>query len=99
MAFGVEQNLDNDITSDGMTVNKEGAFGPCILWEVEIQTGDLVNKGYDVLLYFMFKLKTNLLWNFFLAYTTDIFLPHEVFKNISFKHYFTLIVSITVSIM
>ena len=39
LAFAVEQNLDNDITLDGMTINKEGAFGPCILWEVEIQGG------------------------------------------------------------
>ena len=37
LAFAVEQNLDNDITFDGMTINKEGAFGPCIIWEVEIQ--------------------------------------------------------------
>ena len=39
LAFAVEQNLNNDITLDGMTINKEGAFGPCILWEVEIQGG------------------------------------------------------------
>ena len=61
LAFAVEQNLDNDITLDGMAINKEGAFGLCILWEVEIQGGGLVNKGYDILLYFMFKLKTYLL--------------------------------------
>ena len=39
LAFAVEQNLNNDITLDGMTINKEGAFGPCILWEAEIQGG------------------------------------------------------------
>ena len=39
LPFAVEQNPDNDITLDGMTINKEGAFGPCILWEVEIQWG------------------------------------------------------------
>ena len=62
LAFAVEQNLDNDITFDGMTINKEGAFGPCILLEVDIQgEGSLVKKGYDILLYFMFKLKTYLL--------------------------------------
>ena len=44
LAFAVEQNLNNDITLDGMTINKEGAFGPCILWEVEIQ-GDLSQVG------------------------------------------------------
>ena len=62
LAFAVEQNLDNDITFDGMTINKEGDFGPCILWEVEIQgEGGLVKKGYDILLYLMFKSKTYLL--------------------------------------
>ena len=35
----MEQNLDNDITLDGMMINKEGDFGPCILWEVEIKGG------------------------------------------------------------
>ena len=39
MAFAVEQNIDNDITLDGMTINEEGAFGPCILWKVKIQGG------------------------------------------------------------
>ena len=39
LAFAVEQNIDNDITLDGMTINDEGAFGPCILWKVEIQGG------------------------------------------------------------
>ena len=63
LAFAVEQNLDNDITLYGMTINKEWAFGPCILWEVEIQGrgGCLVNKGYYILLYFVFKLKAYLL--------------------------------------
>ena len=67
MAFAVEQNLDNDITLYGMTINKEVASGTCILWEVEIQRGGgggLVNKGnkgYYILLYFMFKLKAYLL--------------------------------------
>ena len=62
LGFCSEQNLDNDITFDGMTINKEGAFGPCILWEVEIQgRGGLVSKGYYILLYFMFKLKAYLL--------------------------------------
>ena len=60
LAFAVEQNLDNDITLYGMIINKEGASGTCILWEVEIQ-GGLVNKGYYILLYFMFKLKAYLL--------------------------------------
>ena len=52
LAFAVEQNLNNDITLDGMTINKEGAFGPCILWEVEIQ-GDLSQVGiwYPFVLY------------------------------------------------
>ena len=54
-------------TLDGMTINKEGAFGPCILWEVEIQGGGLVKKGYDIFLYFMFELKTYLLQSSFLA--------------------------------
>ena len=68
LAFAVEQNLDNDITLYGMTINKEVASGTCILWEVEIQGGGcgcgLVNKGnkgYYILLYFMFKLKAYLL--------------------------------------
>ena len=66
LAFAVEQNLDNDITLYGMTISKEGAFGSCILWEVKIQGGRkgggaLVNKGYYILLYFMFKLKAYLL--------------------------------------
>ena len=39
LAFAVEQNLDNDITLYGMTINKEVASGTCILWEVEIQRG------------------------------------------------------------
>ena len=39
LAFAVEQNLDNDIKFDRMTISKEGAFGPCIIWEVEIQGG------------------------------------------------------------
>ena len=45
LAFAVEQNLDNDITFDGMTINKEGAFGPCIIWEVEIQEEGVGRKG------------------------------------------------------
>ena len=53
LAFAVEQNLDNYITLDGMTINKEGAFGPCILWEVEIQGKGLSQKGirYPLVLY------------------------------------------------
>ena len=39
LAFVVEQNLDNDITLDGMSINKEGDFGPGILWKVEIPEG------------------------------------------------------------
>ena len=42
LSFCSEKNLDNDITLDGMTINKEGAFGPCIFWEVEIQ-GDITS--------------------------------------------------------
>ena len=30
LAFAVEQNLDNDITLYGMTINKEVASGTCI---------------------------------------------------------------------
>ena len=50
-----------------MTINKEEASGTCILWKVEIQEGEgrggggLVNKGYYILLYFMFKFKAYLL--------------------------------------
>ena len=65
LAFAVEQNLDNDITSDGMTVNKEGDFG--FFGKLKLRGLGLVNKGYDILLYFMFKLKTYLLQNSFLA--------------------------------
>ena len=39
LAFAVEQNLDNDITLYGITINKEGLSGTCILWEVEIKGG------------------------------------------------------------
>ena len=47
LAFAVGQNLDNYITLDGMTINKKGTFGSCILWEVEIQGGGggLSQKG------------------------------------------------------
>ena len=61
LAFAVGQNLDNDITFDGMTISKEGVFGPCVIWEVEIQGGGIIKRGYDILLYFMFKLKIYLL--------------------------------------
>ena len=61
LAFAIEQNLDNDITLDGMTINEEGTFGPCIIWEVEIQGGGGVKKRNHILLYFTFKLKTYLL--------------------------------------
>ena len=52
LAFAVEQNLDNYIT-DGMTINKEGAFEPYILWDVEIQGKGLSQKGirYPLVLY------------------------------------------------
>ena len=39
LAFAVEQNLDNDITLDGMAINKKGAFGPCILWKLKFRGG------------------------------------------------------------
>ena len=45
LAFAVGQNLDNDITFDGMTISKEGVFGPCVIWEVEIQGGGDNQKG------------------------------------------------------
>ena len=31
----------------GMIINKEGDFGPCILWKVEIHGRGLVKKEYD----------------------------------------------------
>ena len=47
LALSVEQSLCNDIILGGMIINKEGDFGPCILWEVEIHRRSLVKKGYD----------------------------------------------------
>ena len=47
LALSVEQSLCNDIILGGMIINKEGDFGPCILWEVEIHGRGLVKKGYD----------------------------------------------------
>ena len=62
LAFAVEQNLDNDITLDGMTINKEGALDPVFFGKLKFRgRGGVVKKGYDILLYFMFKLKTYLL--------------------------------------
>ena len=48
LELSVEQNLFNDMTLDGMVINKEGAFGPCILWEDEIQKRALVKSIYII---------------------------------------------------
>ena len=52
-----------------MVINQKGAFGPFILWEVEIKGGgewvggsaDLVRRVPGILLYTMFEFKTYLL--------------------------------------
>ena len=53
LAFAVEQNLDNDITFDGMTINKEGILDPVFFGKLKFRGGGFSQKGiwYPFLLY------------------------------------------------